>query len=147
MVEKLKVPKTIIWDNTGEAPLLRHEIINNAYEKINELVDAVNNIVSVQEKLIDSRFVVETKDEEPSENMLTKSLRMEKEFAEEECKRLQLELDRTRKALDVAINAMKSAGTHNSINCIARGEDPSKDDVGITINHALNEITAPEQKE
>lgn len=33
--------------------------------KINELVDAVNNIVSVQEKLIDSRFVVETKHEEP----------------------------------------------------------------------------------
>lgn len=31
--------------------------------KINELVDAVNSIVSVQEKLIDSRFVVETKHE------------------------------------------------------------------------------------
>lgn len=58
------------------------------------------------------------------------------------------ELIRTRKALEIAVNALNSAGTHNSINCIARGEDPSKDDVGITINHALNEIkTALEQKD
>ena len=57
------------------------------------------------------------------------------------------ELERTRKALEMAKNAMKSAGTHNSINCIARGEDPSKDDVGITINHALNKITALEQQD
>ena len=57
------------------------------------------------------------------------------------------ELERTRKALGIAINAMKSAGTHNSINCIVRGEDPSKDDVGITINRALNKITALEQKD
>ena len=35
--------------------------------KINELVDAINNIVSVQEKLIDSRFVVEAKHEEPAD--------------------------------------------------------------------------------
>lgn len=40
---------------------------NTALAKINELVDAVNNIVSVQEKLIDSRFVVETKHEEPTD--------------------------------------------------------------------------------
>lgn len=53
----------------------------------------------------------------------------------------------TRKALEIAINAMESAGTHNSINCIARGEDPSKDDVGITINHALEQITALKQKD
>ena len=57
------------------------------------------------------------------------------------------ELERTRKALGIAINAMKSAGTHNYINCIVRGEDPSKDDVGITINRALNKITALEQKD
>lgn len=41
-------------------------------EKINELVDAVNSIVSVQEKLIDSRFVVETKHEVPAENVQDK---------------------------------------------------------------------------
>lgn len=60
---------------------------------------------------------------------------------------LETELERTRKALDAAINAMKSAGTHNSINCIVRGEDPSKDDVGITINRALEQIIALEQKD
>lgn len=37
--------------------------------KINELVDVVNSIVSVQEKLIDSRFIVETKHEELTENL------------------------------------------------------------------------------
>lgn len=41
--------------------IARHKLA----EKINELVDAVNSIVSVQEKLIDSRFVVETKHEDP----------------------------------------------------------------------------------
>jgi len=39
-------------------------------------------------------------------NIFTKSLRMEKEFAEEECKRLQTELIRTRKALDVAVDGL-----------------------------------------
>lgn len=38
---------------------------NTVLAKLNEVIDAVNNIVSVQEKLIDSRFVVETKHEEP----------------------------------------------------------------------------------
>ena len=57
------------------------------------------------------------------------------------------ELERTRKALDVAINAMKSASAHNTANCVIRGEDLAKDDVGITINRALNKITALEQKE
>lgn len=38
---------------------------------------------------------------------LTKSLRMDKEFAEAECVRLQNELERTRKALDVAVDAIK----------------------------------------
>lgn len=57
------------------------------------------------------------------------------------------ELIRTRKALNAAINAMKSASAHNTVNCVIRGEDPAKDDVGITINRALEQITAPEQKE
>lgn len=48
------LPTTIMPDS---AKLMR---------KINELVDAVNSIVSVQEKLIDSRLVVETKHEEPA---------------------------------------------------------------------------------
>lgn len=57
------------------------------------------------------------------------------------------EIIRTRKALNAAINAMKSASAHNTVNCVIRGEDPAKDDVGITINRALNKITALEQKD
>lgn len=69
MIEKLTpdhilgldgLPTTIMPDS---AKLMR---------KINELVDAVNSIVSVQEKLIDSRFVVETKHEAPAENVQDK---------------------------------------------------------------------------
>lgn len=45
------------------------KIINTLVRKINELVDAVNSVVSVQEKLIDSRFVAETKHEVPAENL------------------------------------------------------------------------------
>lgn len=41
--------------------------VEKLYVKINQLVDAVNSIVSVQEKLMDSRFVVETKHEEPAD--------------------------------------------------------------------------------
>ena len=40
-------------------------------------------------------------------NIFTKSMCMDKEFAEEECVRLQNELDRTRKALDVAVGVLK----------------------------------------
>ena len=48
---------------TNQNQIARHKLA----EKINELVDAVNSIVSVQEKLIDSRFVVETKHETPAD--------------------------------------------------------------------------------
>lgn len=40
---------------------------NTALAKLNEVIDAVNSIVSVQEKLIDSRFVVETKHKTPAD--------------------------------------------------------------------------------
>lgn len=51
------------------------------------------------------------------------------------------ELDRTRKALDVAIEGLKSANAHNIINCEAiYGIDPNKDDVNITISKALDQI-------
>ena len=56
MIKKLK---NIPLDMNGEPSAV--------WTKINELVDAVNSIVSVQEKLIDSRFVVETKYEEPAD--------------------------------------------------------------------------------
>lgn len=58
MIEKLDIKN---YENKQQ--LVWFGIIN----KLNELVDAVNNIVSVQEKLIDSRFAVETKHEEPAD--------------------------------------------------------------------------------
>ena len=59
------------------------------------------------------------------------------------------ELIRTRKALDVAINAIESAKDHNVVNCVAcRGVPLSTDDVHITLCRALAEIkTALEQND
>lgn len=59
---------------------------------------------------------------------------------------LETELERTRKALDVAINAIESAKDHNVVNCVARGKETSTDDVHITLCKALEQITALEQK-
>lgn len=39
------------------------DVADTIMEKINELVDMVNNIISVQEKMIDSRFVVDAVNE------------------------------------------------------------------------------------
>ena len=55
--------------------------------------------------------------------------------------------NRTRKALDVAKNAINSAVDHNVINCVARGIDPRTDDTNVTLCNALEQITALEQKE
>ena len=62
MIEKLEI-KTVPNNPT----IVKNVGMDNEslFYKINELVDAVNSIVSVQEKLIDSRFVVETKHETP----------------------------------------------------------------------------------
>ena len=60
---------------------------------------------------------------------------------------LETKLERTRKALDAALNAMESAKEHNIINCVARGVDPKDDDVNITLWKALEQITALEQKD
>lgn len=46
---------------------LEMRCLKNLLLKVDELVDAVNNIDSVQKKLIDSRFVVETKHEIPAD--------------------------------------------------------------------------------
>lgn len=62
-------------------------------------------------------------------------------------KYLHEELIRTRKALEVAKNAINSAADHNIINCVARGIDPRTDDVSVTLCNALEQITALEQKE
>ena len=44
MIKKLEIPKTIRWDDEGL--ISRHIIIKNAYDKINELCDAVNEIMT-----------------------------------------------------------------------------------------------------
>ena len=44
MIKKLKTPKSINWDDTPEGLIQRHRLITNGYEKINELVDAVNEL-------------------------------------------------------------------------------------------------------
>lgn len=46
MIEKLKTPKSINWDDTPEGFIQRHRLITYAYEKINELIDAVNEIMT-----------------------------------------------------------------------------------------------------
>jgi len=79
--------------------------------KINQLVDAVNALIkenNTHEKQIDElQMKLEPEKCEPAENAYTKTCRMDKEFAEGECVRLQNELERTRWALDVAVNMLK----------------------------------------
>lgn len=65
-------------------------------------------------------------------NIFTQSLRMEKEFAEEECKRLQAELDRTRKALDIAKDTLYWYNDNYD---------------SVVAQETINEITALEQKD
>ena len=61
MIEKIELDELL-----REIPNTESRITRLALS-INEVIDAVNSIVSVQEKLIDSRFVVETKHEEPAD--------------------------------------------------------------------------------
>lgn len=83
MIEKLDIK------NGGVEDLL------NCIKKINEIIELLNAIVVDVDgiKCVDGSKA-------PAENVLTKSLRMDKEFAEAECVRLQTELKCTRKALD-----------------------------------------------
>jgi len=86
MIEKLK---NIPIDMNGEPSAV--------WLKINELVDAVNEM------------------QNRSSNTLIKTMRMDKEFAEGECVRLQNELERTRWALDVAVNMLKDIDKTRSV--------------------------------
>lgn len=69
MIEKLKPNEDKIFrTESGEMMVVPALNVPQCIsDKINELCDAVNSIVSVQEKLIDSRFMVETKHEEPAD--------------------------------------------------------------------------------
>lgn len=44
MIEKLKTPKSINWDDTPEGLIQRHRLITNAYKTVNQLADAVNEL-------------------------------------------------------------------------------------------------------
>lgn len=106
---------------TNQNQIARHKLA----EKINELVDAVNEL------------------QNRSSNTLIKTLRMDKEFAEEECKRLQTELDRTRKALEKA-----KKGLQELKDIIACPPDISYETcVSMYADGVLQEITALEQKD
>ena len=65
MIEKLKTPKSINWSDTGEGLIQRHTIINNAYEKINELVDAVNKLDALLD--LTNTAIQAVKNEEPAD--------------------------------------------------------------------------------
>ena len=67
-------------------------------------------------------------------NIFTKSMRIEKEFAEDECKRLQQELTKTKQALDKAIWWLNEIVENHRFTPISTAEK------------ALKEITALEQK-
>lgn len=76
-----------------------------------DILEAVRKSVNTHEKQIDKlQMKIEPeKCEVPAENVLTKSLRMDKEFAEEEIERLQDELDRTKKQLGIANDTLRHA--------------------------------------
>lgn len=134
--------------------------------KINELVDAVNelqenqntywtDIAELKKELQTRAENVQPDAESRSENVLTKSLRMDKEFAEDECVRLQNELERTRKALAVAVDALKEIDKTRSVANHKIGTQDKTLNSGIVfcwatpdeIHNALTEITALEQKD
>lgn len=79
MIEKLK---NIPIDTNGEPSAV--------WLKINELVDAVNEM------------------QNRSSNTLIKTMRMDKEFAKDECVRLQGKLETTQNALEVALAALNT---------------------------------------
>ena len=92
---------------------------NSVIKKINELIDIIEELddavsatmdsVNIHEKQIDElQMKLEPEKCEPAENIYTKTCRMDKEFAEQE-------LDRTRKALDVAVDALDRMAIHDSI--------------------------------
>lgn len=142
-------------------------------QKINEIIDDLHELkalykeydkslaatiesINVHERQIDElQMKLEPhKCESRPENVLTKTLRMDKEFAEDECVRLQDELGRTRKALDVAVDALKEYADRDNwgMGFAPWLEDGFKDalyteDGYKTAEKALEQITALEQKD
>lgn len=89
---------------------------NKITQKINEIVGTVNKLDAYFERYIDpvakqpkTTYNVATGEMEEPENIYTKTCRMEKEFAEEE-------LERTSKALKIAIEALETVRRYTAIN-------------------------------
>ena len=81
MIEKIPFETEVLPYKDKTIDVQTHASPYDLQIKINELVDAVNSIVSVQEKLIDSRFVVETKHDNSEKTNCQKN--MQDEFAEQ----------------------------------------------------------------
>lgn len=171
MIKELNLEEV---NNPGEATLKAFSILNQLVNAVNtiqkereaerfeiqewiSLLEAVRKSVNIHEKQIDElQMKLEPEKCEPAENAYTKTCRMDKEFAEGECVRLQNELERTRWALDVAVNMLKEidktrcgvdvklyAVNHKSLNAgnVFCWTTPDE------IHNVLEQITALEQKE
>lgn len=55
MIEKLKIPKHINWDDTPEGLIQRHQIIAAMYETVNQLIDAVNALQLSMKPILEER--------------------------------------------------------------------------------------------
>ncbi|MBO5704911.1 MAG: hypothetical protein J6R99_02745 [Alphaproteobacteria bacterium] len=127
MIEKLEPIKCFDCSDTPQAKIQHHNYHNDCINKINEIVDAVNEL----QNRIDPPSVYQV--------MKDKDAIIGKHIGEKQ--RLQDELERTRKALDVAVDALKEIIDWDK--CVAL---QSNDFVGIA-NKALEQITALEQKD
>jgi HAMP domain-containing protein len=144
MIEKLEIQE--IEQPTGSEYTIIERVpatSEQMHDKINQLVDAVNELQTKVNKMAQNLNFAQP---EVKENVLTKSLRMDKEFAEDECVRLQKELERTRKALDVAVDALKRLEKELYFNN-AKQTGHIADSVMSIPSIALEQITALEQKE
>lgn len=90
MIEKLSEYKITSRDGSFINVECNTKIINTLVQKLNELVDTVNEL------------------QNRSSNTLIKTLRMDKEFAEDECVRLQGKLETTQNVLEVALAALNT---------------------------------------
>lgn len=129
MIEKLK---NIPIDMNGKPSAV--------WLKINELVDTVNELHEEAKSNAAIRANHETKLDVIFKRMdlitYTKSMRMEKEFAEDEIKRLQKKLNRTQKTLEIAVNALITVRKYTAINQFA----PKSREAHMVAKKALAQI-------
>lgn len=111
MIQKLKIPKSINWDDTPDGLIQRHEIIVGVYETVNQLVDAVNSLRDDCNLLMG--YIAPEDKCEPTISKMEKvetSAKKETFVSIDEALNTATakELARTRKALDVAITELKN---------------------------------------